>query len=537
MAVIPIILLWLRAAGLVGQTLALGGVVFALLVLRRPGERAPSRALDRTLVLAGAGALLAALAQAGLLAAQAAALGSGDERWPVAALLGSTVGVAGLVRIGAALVVLPAALALRRAPVSGARRVCLLAAAAALCLTGVLASHAIGRPDGRAWLLLVTGLHQMAVAIWVGGLICAALHAVRAGADEGTGWLRPFSAVAAAAAAGVALTGVALAIAYVATPEAAIGTSYGAMILTKIVLFVALLTMGVLNHRALHGGFALWPRRPASAEPAPADSILVRRRVEVEAGLAVVTILVAASVSTAPPAIDRGAQRATTAEIRAIFTPGWPRLTTPTLTELASASDLADPYGPRTAEMTAWSEFGHNLAGMFVFTIGLLATLDKVWGVRWARHWPLLIIVLSVFVAYSVDPEGWQTGAVPFWEQIRSPEVLQHRILLVLTALFGLAEWRLRGGRHPNSPWRFVFPVAAIWSGVLLLAHAHEVNDGKTAFFMELSHLLLGLTSLLVGWSRWLELRLPAAQGSRPGRLWGPALALFGLFLILYREG
>jgi hypothetical protein len=72
---------------------------------------------------------------------------------------------------------------------------------------------------------------------------------------------------------------------------------------------------------------------------------------------------------------------------------------------------------------------------------------------------------------------------------------------------------------------------------MLLLAHAHEVNDSKTAFFMELSHLLLGLTSLLVGWSRWLELRLPAAQSGGPGRLWGPALALFGLLLILYREG
>jgi hypothetical protein len=40
-----------------------------------------------------------------------------------------------------------------------------------------------------------------------------------------------------------------------------------------------------------------------------------------------------------------------------------------------------------------------------------------------------------------------------------------------------------------------------------------------------------------VGWSRWLELRLPTALGTGPGRVWGPALALFGLLLILYREG
>jgi copper resistance protein D len=450
------------------------------------------------------------------------------------------VGVTGLTRIGAALAVLAAVLALRRAPASRRRQACLLASAAALCVTGALASHAIGRTDGRVWLLVITALHQSAVGLWVGGLVSAAIHALRERADEGNAWLRPFSTVAAGSVAAIAVTGGVLSLTLVATPEAAIGTSYGAMVLTKMVLFAALLAMGILNHRALHGGFKLgtWSSRTSSRGGATAsDSILLRRRLEVEAGLAVVTILFAASISTTPPAVDVGAQRATPAEIRTIFTPQWPRLSTPTLTELASASDLADPYGPRTAEMIAWSEFGHNVAGLFILTIGLLATLDKVWGVRWASHWPLLIIVLSVFVAYSVDPEGWQTGAVEFWQQLRSPEVLQHRILLVLTALFGLAEWRLRGGRHPNSPWRYVFPVAAIWSGVLLLAHAHEVNDTKTAFFMELSHLLLGLTSLLVGWSRWLELRLPAAHSIGPGRLWGPALAVFGLLLILYREG
>jgi putative copper resistance protein D len=529
--VIPIMLLWLRAAGLVGQTVALGSAVFALVVLRR--ERGPARALDRTVALTAASALLAALAQICLIAVQTAALADAAGGWPTAALLGSTVGLAGLVRIAAALAVLAAALTLRRAPESRARRAGLLAAATALCLTGVLASHAIGRTESRAWLLTITALHQAAVAVWVGGLICAAMHAVRARADDGNAWLRPFSAVAAAAAAGVAVSGLALSLAYVATPEAAIGTSYGAMILTKIVLFTALLALGVLNHKALHGGVWRW-RRP---EPeAAAGSIRLRRRVEVEAGLAIVTILVAASVSTAPPAVDVVA-RATPDEIRSVFTPRWPRLTTPTLTELASASDLANPDAPRTAEMTAWSEFGHNVAGLFILTIGVMATLERNRGVRWARHWPLLIIVLSIFVAYSVDPEGWQTGAVGFWEQLRSPEVLQHRILLLLTALFGFAEWRVRSGRHPHSPWRYVFPLAAIWSGVLLLAHAHEVGDTKTAFYMELSHLLLGLTSLLVGWARWLELRLPAAESGTPGRLWAPALALFGLLLILYHEG
>jgi putative copper resistance protein D len=94
----------------------------------------------------------------------------------------------------------------------------------------------------------------------------------------------------------------------------------------------------------------------------------------------------------------------------------------------------------------------------------------------------------------------------------------------------------VRSGRHPDSPWRFVFPLVCIGGGVLLLAHVHQVNDAKTGFFMELTHLPLGLVALLAGWARWLEVRLPAAQRSWSGRLWAPALIVFGVLLVLYRE-
>jgi putative copper resistance protein D len=532
--VILLILLWLRAAGLVGHTVALGSAVFALVVLsREPAER-PARALERALALTATGALAVLFAQAGLLAALAQALRVDDARWPMAALLGSTVGGAGLARIAIALVTVAAVVALRQAPTSRGRRALLLGSSVLLACTGALASHAMGRMDGQSSLLLVAALHQVAVGVWVGGLACAAIIALAADGTDIT-WLHPFSTVALAAVAGVAVTGLALSLAYVGSAGAAIGTSYGAMVLTKIILFATLLAMGALNHRALHGRLTLTPWR-ASRAPDDGGALVVRRRLEAEAGLAVVTILLAASIGSAPPAADVGNQRATWSEIRAIvFTPKWPRLSSPTLAELAAASDLADPDAPRTAEITAWSEFGHNVAGLFVVAMGLLATLERL-GVRWARHWPLLITVLAGFVAFSVDPEGWQTGTVGFWEHLLSPEVVQHRILLTLTALFGFAEWRVRNGRHPDSRWNYVFPLVAIWSGILLLAHAHELSDGKSAFFMELSHLAMGLVSLLVGWARWLELRLPPAARGLPGRIWAPALALFGLLLVLYRE-
>jgi putative copper resistance protein D len=228
--------------------------------------------------------------------------------------------------------------------------------------------------------------------------------------------------------------------------------------------------------------------------------------------------------------------RATPEEVRRIFTPQWPRLQTPSAAELAAASDLADPKAPRQPVNTQWSEFGHHVAGVFVLAMGLLATLERTGRAPWARHWPLLLIPLTGFITWSMDPEGWQTGTVGFWEQLLDPEVLQHRLLLVVTGAFAVAEWRVRSGRHPRSPWRFVFPLACICGGVLLLAHVHQVNNPKTVFFMELTHLPLGLTALLAGWARWLELRLAPAHTSWSGRLWAPALVVFGLLLVFYRE-
>jgi len=535
--VIPLILVWLRAAGLVGQAVALGGAVFSLVVLRRGRTGDSARALDLTLALTAVGALLAALAQAGTLAALAAQLAD-DRGWPVAALLDSTVGLSGLIRIAFALIAAGAALALRRAPGAIAWKVVLLTGAGLLSLTGALATHAVGWVGSGLWTLVVSVLHQAAAAVWIGGLVCAAALALRPDGDPPEAWLRPFSALAATAVATIALTGAALSLQYIAGPAAAIGTSYGAMVLTKVTLFAALLTLGALNHRALHGRLALARVQGLTRRiwTGP-GTVVLRRRLEVEAGLAIVVIFLAASIGAAPPAVDVGADQATLAEIRGVLTPQWPRLEAPSLAELAAASDLGNVSAPRSAEETAWSEFGHHVSGLFIVTMGLLAILERTGWAPWARHWPLLFIALTGFVAYNMDPEGWQTGRVGFWQQLLGLEVLQHRILLALTALLGLAEWRVRSGRNPSSRWRYVFPLVFIVAGTLLLSHAHEVNNAKSAFLMELTHLPMGLVVLVAGWARWLELRLPPVDGRRAGRLWGPALTALGLLLLLYREG
>src|SRR5262249_29529498 len=128
--VIPLLLVWLRAIGLSGQAVAVGGAALAIAVLmlsprRSTGSaaesRPPARAADFTLALAALGAAIAAAAQVGVLALLTMDL-SGPAGWPVAAVLESTVGVSGLCRIGAGILTGSAAIALRRAPRSILRR-------------------------------------------------------------------------------------------------------------------------------------------------------------------------------------------------------------------------------------------------------------------------------------------------------------------------------------------------------------------------------------------------------------------------------
>src|SRR5262249_16197153 len=154
-------------------------------------------------------------------------------------------------------------------------------------------------------------------------------------------------------------------------------------------LFVALLAMGAMNYRALDGRIAV-PSQPRARRAdgrgsVPGRPLSLCRRVEVEAGLAIVTLFLAASIGSAPPAVDGGEARATLGEIRRVVTPEWPRLRAPTLVELDAATALGDSSVPHTSEETAWSEFGHHIAGLFVLAIALLAALERTGRAAWAR--------------------------------------------------------------------------------------------------------------------------------------------------------
>ena len=95
-----------------------------------------------------------------------------------------------------------------------------------------------------------------------------------------------------------------------------------------------------------------------------------------------------------------------------------------------------DPNAPRTDADRAWSEYNHHFAGFFVFAMGLLAVC-QAGGARWARHWPLIFLGLALFLLIRNDPGSWPLGPQGFWEGFAYPEVLQHRIFVLLVIAFG----------------------------------------------------------------------------------------------------
>ena len=135
---------------------------------------------------------------------------------------------------------------------------------------------------------------------------------------------------------------------------------------------------------------------------------------------------------------------------------------------------------PRNAGDIAWSEYNHHWSGLLVLLVGLAALLDSTGRVPLARHWPLLFLLLALFIGVRADPEAWPLGEIGLLDSLRDPEVVQHKLAALLVAGFALAEWAVRLGRIRGRA-RFVFPVAMLAGGVLLLSHTHAIANVREA--------------------------------------------------------
>ncbi len=418
-----------------------------------------------------------------------------------------------------------------------------LALPAAIALSSlVMTSHAAGRLEHRVALLLLATAHQAATAAWIGGVPFLLVALARATEPKVAHELcRKFSRVAIASVAALAGSGAAMSWAYIGSPAAIYGTSYGAMVACKVVLLGFLLSLGGLN-------FLIVRQKVMAA----VSGLSLRRFAEAEIGIGFTVILAAASLTSQPPAADLREGRVTATEIGQRMGPRWPRLETPPLAALSPATPLGfeapsakaglgsfvpgtSEYIPGKPDDIAWSEYNHHWAGLIVLAIGLLAVLARS-GARWARHWPLVFLGLAAFLFLRADPENWPLGPRSFWQSFAVAEVLQHRIFVLLIVIFAVFEWGVRNGKIASRVAASVFPAVCALGGALLLTHSHSLRNVQEELLAELSHIPLAILAVAAGWSRWLELRLPAPLQRAPGWIWPTCFVLIGMVLLNYHE-
>jgi len=400
---------------------------------------------------------------------------------------------------------------------------------------------------GRAPLMLADLLHMAAAAAWIGGIPYLLLALDRAADGRAQARIgRRFSLIALGAVTVLVAAGLGMAVPYIGSIDAIYGTAYGVMVATKVLLLLCLLFLGGMNY--------LLVERLRRVPGTP--TLRLKRFAEVEIGLGITVLFAAASLTSQPPAVDLTEDRASLHEIAERLVPRWPRFESPdhanlALSELqaqidaAAASNAPRPQAfvpgegvppPRNAEDIAWSEYNHHWAGLFVLAIGLLALAERTGHAPWARHWPLLFLVLAAFLFIRSDPEVWPLGDIGFFASLRDPEVVQHRIFVALIAAFGLFEWRVRTARLRRSGAALVFPLIIALGGVLLLTHSHALSNIKEQLLIEITHVPLALCGITAGWARWLELRLDERGSRIAAWMWPIAFVLVGIILLLYRE-
>lgn len=196
----------------------------------------------------------------------------------------------------------------------------------------------------------------------------------------------------------------------------------------------------------------------------------------------------------------------------------------------------------------AWSDYNHNISGIFLTVMSFFAMLSYVKQlptplasfnryISYSRYWPIGFVVLSIFLFFRSDAETWPLGPIGFWEStFNNGEVLQHRIATLLVFILGIMELRARVTRNVQSNLPYVFPVLAAFGGLMLLTHSHIGFQPKSAFLIQVSHTLIGVFSLIIACARWLELKLDTPGKHIAGFVSVAALFQVGLILMFYRE-
>lgn len=288
-----------RFATLLGVLLATGGAVFAWWIA--PGWRPRGVGLALLVVVVGSGAafVLDAMVAGGLSVVDALRPDVIQEQ------SASGYGRSALVRGALAVAALTVWWALRRSgPRGRLARIAVTIPFLLMATTLSFAGHAAAADP--AWLRIGADvLHVLAAACWVGGLAqlapMLAGHATARSDVPSIDAVWRFSRVAFAAVAVLVATGVYAAIVEVGSWEALVETTYGRLLLVKLLLFGLTLPLAALN-RKVH--------LPRLREPVDADAgahpgaARLRRFVLAETAIVLAVVALTAWLVATPPAKD-----------------------------------------------------------------------------------------------------------------------------------------------------------------------------------------------------------------------------------------
>lgn len=531
---------------IVAQSMTLGGLMFLVFLLHplAPALVQGERLEQRVARLTRWSALGLVIAELAATALQVSVLMS-TVGLPFSNVVQASFAFSGIVKVLCAVLIFFCLH--RRAMANALTRALLLLLGMVELAAATVTTHAYARLGDNTLLLVVEGLHQFGAAIWIGAipsfvLVLRHLQDVDGLRQVGS----RFSRMSMLGVACILLSGATMCVFYIGDLQGFYGTAYGVMVGAKIAMFLGLLALGL-------GNFMVTERLRRHQD---APVIRLRRFAEVEIGIGFTIFFAAASLTSVPPAIDLTTDRVSLHEIAVRNAPEWPRLSSPDHGSLAVSQlqasldqDAARNHQvaqsatvpgsgvlpPRNAEDIAWSEYNHHWAGIFVLLIGLLALLNRA-GMRWARYWPLLFLVMAGFLLVRSDPEVWPLGSEGFWVAWRDVEVAQHRFFVLLILLFGAFEWSVRTGRLRSEKAALVFPLLVAVGGAVLLTHNHQISNIKDQMLIELTHTPLALCGVAAGWARWLEIRLPGRSGRIAGAVWPVCFMLIGVILLWYRE-
>lgn len=529
--------------------LAIGGLFWGVLILRpwHQENGYNNELLDKTIALIYKGAFWLAAAQLFKVILKIWLMTALLDKWPFPEFAGTTQFIGGIIRTLLTLVLAGYCyFYLRNHPYSKGHWRTANVVAIPIIVSGAWLVHGAGRFENQFFLMTFTALHQVAAAIWIGSIFqLVNLWILRSEQKiPDTLWpqlLRKFSPYGMVAVVAILASGLPIALQYIDTWNGLVGTGYGNLLTVKFILLSMALGYAWLNRSAVFTYGSMGN-----------DYALTRRvpyYIEAETFVLVTLLFTAASLASQPPAIDIPSLTATWQEVLNTFNPQVPLTQSPTHTDLLAgeAGRVAIVGQVPSVAATEWSNYNHNISGIFLTTMSFFAMLSYVKQLNalkavnkylgFTQYWPMGFVLLGIFLFFRSDAETWPLGPIGFWEStFNNGEVLQHRIATLLVFTLGVMELRARLSPNASQSLIYAFPVLSAFGGLMLLTHSHIGFQPKSAFLIQVGHTAMGVFSLILACGRWLELKLDSPGKEIAGFVSVAALFIIGLILMFYRE-